>query len=64
MDSKLFVISIVCVIIGVVIMIKHKFYRYDTSDMLFATKLKVFLSGLLFSLIGLYGIVSEILKMI
>lgn len=45
-------------------MIKHKFYKYDTSDMLFATKLKVFLSGLLFSLIGLYGIINEILKII
>ncbi len=64
MDAKLFVISIVCVIIGAIIMIKHKFYKYDTNDMLFATKLKIFLSGLLFSLIGLYGIVSEVLKII
>lgn len=64
MDTKLFVISIICVIIGIIIMIKHKFYKYDTSDMLFATKLKVFLSGLLFSLIGLYGIINEILKII
>jgi hypothetical protein len=64
MDIKLFIISIACVILGVSIMLKHKFYNYDTSDMLFTTKLKVFLSGLLFSLIGLYGIVSEILKII
>ena len=63
MDIKLFMISIICVIIGVIIMIKHKFYKYDTSDMLFATKFKIFLSGLLFSLIGLYGLVSEILKL-
>ena len=62
MDTKLFVISIVCVIIGVLIMIKNPFYNYDTKDMLFATKLKVFLSGLLFSLMGLYGIISEVSK--
>ncbi|TRX01830.1 hypothetical protein FNW10_09365 [Flavobacterium gawalongense] len=63
MDIKLFVISIVFVIIGVVIMIKHKFYEYDTNDMSFATKLKIFLSGLLFSLIGIYGLMNEILKL-
>jgi hypothetical protein len=64
MDAILFVISIVFFIIGVIIMKKNKFYKYDTNDMLFATKLKVFLSGFLFSLIGLYGIVSEGLKII
>ena len=63
MDIKLFVISVIFVIIGVVIMIKHKFYQYDTNDMLFATKLKIFLSGLLFSLIGIYGLISEMLKL-
>jgi hypothetical protein len=64
MDAILFVISIVFFIIGVIIMKKNKFYKYDTNDMLFATKIKVFLSGFLFSLIGLYGIVSEGLKII
>jgi hypothetical protein len=64
MDANFFVIGIVFLIIGVIIMTKNKFYKYDTNDMLFATKLKVFLSGFLFSLIGLYGIVSEGLKII
>jgi len=63
MDINLFVISVVLVIVGVVIMLKHKFYQYATDDMLFATKLKIFLSGLLFCLIGIYGLISEIIKL-
>jgi hypothetical protein len=59
MDIKLLILSIIFVFIGIITMINNKFYKYESSDMLFATKLKVFLSGLLFSLIGLYGIVSQ-----
>ncbi len=43
-------------IVGLIIMFKHKFYHYSTNDMLFATKFKIFLSGLLASLIGVYGL--------
>ena len=64
MDTNLFIISIVFLIIGAIIMTKNKFYKYDSNDMLFVTKLKVFLSGFLFGVIGLDGIVSEGLKII
>jgi len=63
MDIKLFLLSVFFVVIGVVIMVRHKFYKYDSSDMLFATKLKVFLSGLLFCFIGCWGLISEISKL-
>lgn len=63
MDISLFVISIISFIVGIFIMVKNKFYKYETDDMLFATKLKVFLGGLLFSLIGIYGLISEMLKL-
>lgn len=49
--------------LGILIMIRHKFYKYDPSDMLFATKLNVFLGGLLFCLIGIYVLVDGIIKL-
>lgn len=63
MDIKLFLICILSLVIGIIIMSKNKFFKYETDDMLFATKLKVFLGGLLFCLIGIYGLISEILKL-
>jgi hypothetical protein len=63
MNIKLFLICILSLITGIIIMLKNKFYKYETDDMLFATKLKVFLGGLLFSLIGIYGLINEILKL-
>lgn len=43
-------------------MLNYKFYKHSPDDMSFATELKVFLGGLLFSLIGVYGIIDNILK--
>ena len=54
---KLFV-AIVASIIGLIICTKNKFYNYNSNDMLFATKLKVFLSGILFIFIGICGFAS------
>lgn len=64
MDIKLTLVFVGLFIFGLIVMITHKFYKYDTSDMLFATKLRVFLGGLLSSVIGVYGIVKAILAMI
>lgn len=61
MDIKLFLLSITCIIIGAIIMIKHKFYKYPMNDILFATKLQVFLGGLFFFIIGTYGALNEII---
>ena len=62
MDVKIFLISILFTVFGIIIMVWHKFYKYETDDMLFATKLKVFMGGLISTLIGCYGLVSELLK--
>jgi hypothetical protein len=53
-----FIIGIFFCLIGVVICIKNKFYIYDADDMSFATKLKIFLSGLLFIMIGIFAFIS------
>lgn len=45
-------------LVGVVICLKNKFYKLDTDDMIFTAKLKIFLSGLLFIMIGMFGFVS------
>jgi hypothetical protein len=65
MDVKVILICVALLILGVIIMVTHKFYRYETSDMLFATKFRVFLGGLLLSLVGVYGLfkaISESIK--
>jgi hypothetical protein len=41
---------------------RNRFYKYEADDMLFATKFKVFLSGVLFLLLGFYGVFSELAK--
>ena len=64
MDIKLLLISILFFVIGIIIMIKNKFFKYHSSDMLFASKLKIFLSGLLFLLIGLYGLFCELVNLL
>jgi len=52
------IIGIISCLVGLVICIKNKFYKYDTDDMSFATKLKIFLSGLLLILIGICAFIS------
>jgi hypothetical protein len=57
-------LGIMFVILGFRIMMKNKFLKYDSSDMLFATKIKVFLSGLLFFFLGGALFVNGILDLI
>ncbi len=64
MDFRLFSLSLVILIVGIITMIKNKFNNYDFFDMLFSIKLRMFLCGLLLSLLGLCGIISEILKLL
>ena len=62
MDIKLFLISIRSIVVGIMVMVRHKFYKYKTDDMLFATGFRVFTGGLLLSLVGCYILVSVLLK--
>ena len=39
----------------------NRFYVYSYDDMLFATKLKIFLCGFLICAVGLYGVINQIL---
>jgi hypothetical protein len=57
-------LGIMFVFLGFGIMIKNKFFKYDSSDMLFATKIKVFLSGLLFFLLGLVAFGNGVFNLI
>ncbi len=63
MDIELFFISILFILVGIFIMKKYKFYKYETDDMLFATSLKVFLGGLIFGLVGVFGLITQIIKL-
>jgi hypothetical protein len=63
MDTVVLLLSILFIIIGIIIMLRNKFYKYDTSSMLFPATLKVFMSGLIFFIIGFYGFVYEMSKL-
>jgi len=45
-------------------MLKNKFYKYETSDMLFVAKLKVFLGAAILVLYGLLILINELKKVI
>lgn len=62
MDVKLFLLSVIFVIIGIVLIINNKFYKQKSSDMMFPAELKFFLGGELFCLLGIYGVIDCILK--
>lgn len=59
-----FVIGVVSLFVGVIMMIKHKFYKYKTSDMLFVTKLRVFLGSAVLALFGILIVINELKKLI
>jgi len=62
MDIRYILFGIACIIVGIAIMGKYKFYKYSKNDMLFATKIKVFLGGLVLLLLGICTLISEIAK--
>jgi hypothetical protein len=53
MDIKFFIIGVLSSVAGVFLVTRHKFYKYKTSDMLFVTKLRVFLGA---AILVLYGV--------
>jgi len=61
-DIQLFLLSIVFIIVGVLAMVNYRFWKYDKSDMLSATKFKVFIGGLLLFFIGFCGVITVILE--
>ncbi len=58
----LFLLGIVFIVAGVIIMIRNKFYKTSTKTMLFPAEIKLFMSGLILFLMGIYVLISEILK--
>jgi uncharacterized protein YjeT (DUF2065 family) len=64
MEMTLFLLSIVFIIAGVILMIRNKFYKTSTKTMLFPAEIKLFLSGLILVLMGVYIFISELLKVL
>lgn len=62
MDFKILSICLLFFIVGIILIIKNKFYKHNSNDMLFPAELKLFLCGVILVLIGIYGIINEILK--
>ncbi|GEC77322.1 hypothetical protein B0A61_03900 [Flavobacterium aquatile LMG 4008 = ATCC 11947] len=63
MSYNFLLIGIISLIIAIFLLRKYKFYKYKTSDMLFATKLQVFLGALVLAMFGIMIILYEILKL-
>lgn len=57
-------LSLLFIPIGVLFMIKNKFWKYDSGSMIYPATLKLFLGGIIFLMIGLYGIVDGAIKLI
>ncbi|RDV13374.1 hypothetical protein DXT99_20360 [Pontibacter diazotrophicus] len=64
MDIVLTILCVFSILLGIMIIVRHKFYKYDMSDMLFVTKLKSFILGLIFIMVGLYGLLDGIAKLL
>ena len=64
MNIQFFIVGVISVLLGMVIMLKNKFYRYKTNDMLFVTKLRVFLGSAVLVLFGILIMINEIRKVI
>jgi hypothetical protein len=63
MDTVVLLLSVVFIAVGLIIMVRHRFYKYDMGSVFFATKIKVFTGGLIFFLMGSYALVSELSKL-
>ena len=63
MDVRILLIGVLCIVIGLMMMIKSKFYKYKTSDMLFAAKLNTFIAFAFVVLLGIFFLGHELNKL-
>ncbi|KIA95216.1 hypothetical protein OC25_07850 [Pedobacter kyungheensis] len=64
MNFPFLIVGILSVVFGIIMMVKHKFYKYKSSDMLFAAKLKVFSSSAILVLFGIMILINELKKLV
>lgn len=64
MDIQLFLIGLACLVFGVIMMSRNRFYNHKTSDMLFAAKIKVFLGAFILFMIGIAVFINELIKLL
>ncbi len=63
MDITLFSIGFVTLMIGIILMIRNRFYKHKSSDILFVAELKIFLGGLILTGMGIAILINELNKM-
>ncbi len=64
MDIKIFVLCVLFIFVGIILMVKNKFYKHRSDDMLFPAELRMFLGGVLLILLGGYGVIAELIKVL
>jgi hypothetical protein len=63
MDISFLVVGIVFLVLGIIMMTKYKFYKYETSDMMFPATLRAFLGSAVLALLGLLVLYYELKKL-
>lgn len=63
MDVQILLIGVLCIVVGLMMMIRSKFYKYKTSDMLFAAKLNTFIPSAFLVLLGILCLGHELKKL-
>lgn len=64
MNIQFFCVGVLSLAIGLVMMMKSKFWKYETGDMMFAAKLRSFLGFVLVALFGILILINELKKIV
>lgn len=59
MGVQLLAIGIFSLVVGILLMIKYRFYKYSVNDARFDTKLRVFMGSLILVISGLIIVINE-----
>jgi len=63
MNVRILLIGVLCIVIGLMMMMRSKFYKYETSDMLFGAKLNTFIPSAFLVLLGIVCLGHELKKL-
>jgi len=64
MDIKGFLLCLILLIVGIIVMLRNRFYKNESDGFLYVSELKLFLGGLLATLIGAAGLIDAIIKLL
>jgi len=63
-DITTFAVCVLFLLVGIVLMVKNRFYKHKSNDILFPIELRMFLGGGILTLLGGYGVIVELIKLL